>query len=171
MRHIILSGLLLLSTFAASPATAQRLELTPMTAEQRWDRASKNMTLFTMMYMHEGMKAGKLPVQIGRELAEFLGPWPNVATPVDLARTIYRNWQLWREVDFVATQTPDSTIAITSSRPYVSAIQQYNVIGVTSADFDAMFGAFHQAIAQRQGLEFRQVVDSMSVRMTIRRPK
>lgn len=51
------------------------------------------------------------------------------------------------------------------------AIQQYNAIGVSPSDFDGMFGAFHKTIAEQQGLDFRQTVDSVSVRMTIRRVK
>ena len=171
MRRVLLSSLLLLATLTVSPAGAQRLDLPMLTAEQRWDRASKQVTLFAVMFVREGMKAGKPAVEIGRELAGFFGPWSGVVTPADMARTIHRNWQLWRDVEFVATEAPDSSITVTANRPYVAAIQQYNLIGVTPADFDAMFGSFHQTIARQQGLDFRQSVDSTSVRMTIRRTK
>ena len=166
--RLLAAGLATLLVSAAN-AHAQRLELTPLTAEQRWDRASMHVTLFTAMYIRDAMVAGRTPADAGRELATFFGPWPAVATPEDMARTIYRNWQLWRTMEYAAEKAPDGSMTITTSRPYVDALERYSSIGVTPADFDAMFGAFHAAIAARQGLTFQHSIDGSTVRMHISR--
>lgn len=146
----------------------QPVELRPMTAEQRWDRASRNLILFVAMFMHEGRAAGKTDSQIGRELASYFGPWP-ASTPLEMAQLLGRNWQLWRSMDFQATLSADGSVSILTNRPYGAALGDYKNIGVDSNAIDTMFGAFHQAIAERQGLVFEQTVDEDTVRMTIRR--
>lgn len=171
MRSVFLSHPFILAVISVAPARAQRLELPTLTAEQRWDRAAKQVTLFATMFIREGIEAGKTPPDIGRELAEFFGPWSGVVTPADMARSIHRNWQLWRDVEFVAVETADGAVTVTTNRPYAAAIRQYRLIGVAAVDFDEMFGSFHQAIAKQQGLDFQQIVDSGSVRMTIRRAR
>jgi hypothetical protein len=145
------------------------MDLPAFTLEQRWDRASANLTLFAAMFLHEGLQAGKTPESAGQELATFFGPWSFVNSPGDMARAIYRNWQLWRTVEFAVEEGPDSSVSITTNRPYEARLSQYVNIGVTPAMFDAMFAAFHQALARQRGLDFQQSVDSTRVRMTIRR--
>ena len=150
---------------------SQTLALTPLSPEQRWDRASMHVTLFTAMFIREGIQAKKSPGQIGRELSGFFGPWTGVTTPAAMAQAINRNWQLWRSLEFSAVEQSDGSVRITTNRPYVAALTRYGVIGVTPAEFDDMFASFHESIASKQGLVFEQTKDSAAVYMTIRRAK
>lgn len=136
-----------------------------MTAEQRCDRASRNLILFVAMFMHEGRAAGKTDSQIGRELASYLDHGLRAHL---WAQLLGRNWQLWRSMDFQATLSADGSVSILTNRPYGAALGDYKNIGVDSNAIDTMFGAFHQAIAERQGLVFEQTVDADTVRRTIR---
>lgn len=169
MRSFIrLTCLAIALTETGMAAAQQPIELRPMTVEQRWDRASKNLTLFVAIFMREGRVAGKTDAQIGRELAGVLGPW-SVSTPEEMAQLIGRNWRLWRPMDFQAVLNADGSVSIKTTRPYEADLIQYKTIGVDSAAFDAMFAAFHKTIAEQQALVFEQTTDSTVVRMTIRR--
>lgn len=167
IRLVALISIAGLAQGAATPG-GQRIDLTPMSVEQRWDRASMHVSLFAIMLIREGTKAGKGPEAVGRELATLFGPWSDVTTPEQMARTIFRNWQLWRTVDFVADRSSDGTVAVTTNRPYQESINRYKNIAVSASDFDKMFAAFHETIARQQGLDFRQTVDGTTVTITIR---
>lgn len=169
MRSFIrLTCLAIVLTEPTMASAQQPIELRPMSVEQRWDRASRNLTLFVAMFMREGRLAGKTDSQIGRELAGYFGPWP-ASTPLAMAQLLGRNWQLWRPMDFQATLNADGSVSIQTNRPYEAALVEYKNIGVDSHAVDAMFAAFHKTIAEQQGLVFEQTVDSATVRMTIRR--
>jgi hypothetical protein len=150
--------LAVLMGLAPSDGIAQSAPLPEYTAEQRWERAAMHVTLFGVILLRNEIEAGRTPEEAGRRLAATVGPgWSGITTPAEMARAMHQNWHLWPGAEFRVDESPDGAVRIRMNRPYLAPFgEDGTAYGVALHDMEMMFRTFHEVVAGRQGMEYRQ---------------
>lgn len=143
-------------------------ELTP---EQRWQRAAQHTTLFAALALREGLERGETVDAVAGRVVDLIGGWRAVDTPFAMARAIRTNWMLWPNAEWELEEASEDRVRFRMSRPWTDTFGEDDLLfGVSESDFTAWFRHFHERVAARQGLTYREVQDGADLRVTITRP-
>jgi hypothetical protein len=144
-----------------SPLTSQQqadTELPNYTPEQRWERASSQLTWSIVAAIAYAKSMGQSAEQLGEYYAKlFLPTWgePGSGT-LNVIRGVHLNFLQWTKSEFEITESSDVSVTGRSNRPWARYFgEEKSAYGVTPEDFDTTFMAFHNLLAEHLGLEFK----------------
>jgi hypothetical protein len=136
-------------------------ELPKYTPEQRWERASSQLTVMMVGAISYAKSMGQSAEQFGEyQMKLFASSWgePGSGT-LNVIRGVHRNFMVWPGSEFEILESSDVSVTARSNRPWAKYFGEDKTwYGVTLEEVEKYFGTSIRLLAEYLGLEYKDEV-------------
>ena len=156
---IVVIATVLVTSLGAQQQAAQ--ELPTYTTEQRWERASSQLTVILVAGIAYAKSIGQSPEEYGEFLGNLFAPgWGEPGSgSVKIIRGVRRNYLMWPEAEFEITESTELSVTARTNRPWAKYFgEDHTWYGVTLDEFDACLHVFNRQLAEYLGLQYQEQI-------------
>jgi len=176
MKKLIILIVLIGVTLGAPLISQQQAEaeLPKYTPEQRWERASSQLTVIFVASIAYAKSMGQSAEQLGEYIAKLFSPgWgePGSGT-LNIISGVNRNFMMFTKSEFEITESSDVSVTGRSNRPWARYFGEDKTwYGVTLEEFETSFRVFNRLLAEYLGLEYKDEIKDDWLYMTFSQKK
>jgi hypothetical protein len=165
----ILFALVLVS----QPLQAQAVDLTDdRTAEEKWTRCVYLLDIMVVGLIAHGKSLGQTAEQTTEWVIGFAAPsWgtPGSRTMASFVRGMFRNYNLYNNLEFEILSESESEIRGRMNRPFAARFEETGEVeGVTLQEFQGYYTGFYEGTADYLGFDMTHEVDGEWVTFTVK---
>ena len=167
-----LGVLFVLSLLVPFTAHAQDVELATYTPEQRWERASNQLTLSWVAGIAYAKSIGQTPADYAKSAIRLFVPgWGEPGTGrLNVVVGMHRNYMMFTESEFELVDQSETSVTVRSNRPWMRYFGEDEVwYGVTVAEYEEVFRLFNAAVAEHLALSYEESLEGGWVYMKFSR--
>lgn len=174
MRTTSRSVLILLTlALAHQPLRAQAVDLTDArTTEQKLNRTLYLIDFAYVAFIAHAKSMGQTTEQLSEWMVGFAAPsWgaPGSATPASFVRGMFRNYNLYSDLQFEILSESASEIRGRMNSPYAARFGDAGESnGVKFIDFQRMMSLFYEGVADHLGFDMTHEIDGEWVTFTVK---
>lgn len=159
MKIPIILVVLTVATLGTAYAVQQQttIELPTYTPEQRWERASSQVTVSFVAGIAYAKSMGQSVEEYSESLSKLFAPgWGEPGSgSLSIIQGVHRNMMLWQGAQFDIMEASEVSVTARSNRPWARYFGENKMwYGVTLDEFESMFQIFNHRIAEHLGLSF-----------------
>lgn len=158
----ILGVVLVLSLLVPIYAQAQDIELATYTTEQRWERASSQLTVSFVAAIAYAKSMGQTAEDYGNAVVKLFTPgWgePGSGT-LGVIGGMNRNYLMFTESEFELVDQSATSVTARSNRPWMKYFGEDEMwYGVTLEEYENTFQIFNSGLAEYLGLGYEEWVE------------
>lgn len=153
-------SMLIATVWLTAPLAAQEQdtpELGDYTVEQRWERASNQLTLSWVAAIAYAKSMGQSVEEYSNFLADMFVPsWGEAGSgSVNIIRGVHRNFMMWPDTEFELVDATGTSVTARMNRPWSAYFGEDRTwYGITQDEFERSFQIFQERVADHLGLEY-----------------
>ena len=144
-------------------------ELPKYTPEQRWERASSQLTVMMVGAISYAKSMGQSAEQFGEYQMKLFAPsWGEPGTgSLNIIRGVNYNFMMWAGSEFEITESSDVSVTARSNRPWAKYFGEDKTwYGVTLEEVETYLETSIRLLAEYLGLEYKSEVKEDWLYMT-----
>jgi hypothetical protein len=164
--------MLIVALWLAAPLAAQEQdvpELGDYAAEQRWERASSQLTLSWVAAIAYAKSIGQSVVEYANFCVEMFAPsWGEAGSgSVNIVRGVHRNLMMWPDTEFELVEASATSVTAKANRPWSAYFGEDRTwYGVTQDEFEELLQIFNKGVANHLGLDYSDRIEGDWFHMT-----
>ena len=171
MRKVSIFTVLFVLLFAVTiTAKETTQELPEYTTEQRWERASSQMTIVGgILAISYAKSLGHTAEEYGEYTAKLFGPgWGDPGTAsLDIIGGVRLNCLLWSGSEFEIVKATETFVTGGVNRPWKKYFgEEKSTYGVSLDEYETWFRTFHRRLAEYKGLGYKDEIKGDWLYMT-----